>query len=75
MSAVVVVRGTVTAVTVNVVAVDTAVVVDVVVVAAVVVFAVVVSSATDNFVISSITSIFCDDVTFSILIMDNYRKL
>ena len=69
VSAVVVVRGTVTAVTVNVVAVDTAVVVDVVVVAVVVVSAVVVSSATDKFVVSSII---CDDVTFSILIMDNY---
>ena len=75
VSAVVVVGGTVTVVTVDVVAVETAVVVDVVVVAVVVVRVVVVSSVTDNFVIGSITSMFCDDVTFSILIMDNYSLL
>ena len=73
--AVVVVRGTVTVVTVDVVVVDTAAGVDVVVVTVVVVRVVVVSSVTENFVISSITSIFCDDVTFSILIMNNYSLL
>ena len=75
VSAVVVVRGTVTVVTVDVVVVDIAVVVDILVVALVVVSAVVVSSVTNNFVISSITSMFCDDVTFSFLIMDNYSLL